>query len=393
MDGRPGCACAERAAETLHAERMAEAAAAEDFDPLRIRPYVMLPNAVTPPEDDARTGADSVPEAGPEAAPAPDAAPAGAEGPGPRTDGGGRDETGRFSGSGHAVGGDGAPGEPSSGGGKSALGGAGSSTSSGAGNSASGGDRGARFVGDAGGTRGADAERTMRLGAAVPVTQTPPRDTGPYRPRRSPGERAAGDARRRRRIAALTAGAATAVVIATAAFASTLFADDATPKQALPDTVDTGVPYSGADASAAAVSPTARPATKRATPSRSASAHASPSPSASKKATPTPSKSVPAPAASPPSGPPPSSRTPEGRPLAPPPGQTLRRGDSGPGVLELQERLAQLGLYNGNADGSFGSRTERSVRDFQSYVGVTGDPAGVYGPATRQALESMTDQP
>ncbi|MFD9635038.1 peptidoglycan-binding protein, partial [Streptomyces violascens] len=39
VNGRPGCACAERAAETLHAERVAEAAAAEDFDPLRIRPY------------------------------------------------------------------------------------------------------------------------------------------------------------------------------------------------------------------------------------------------------------------------------------------------------------------------------------------------------------------
>ena len=44
-DGRPGCACAERAARIPHAERSAEAAAAEDFDPLRIRPYVTLPNA------------------------------------------------------------------------------------------------------------------------------------------------------------------------------------------------------------------------------------------------------------------------------------------------------------------------------------------------------------
>lgn len=62
-------------------------------------------------------------------------------------------------------------------------------------------------------------------------------------------------------------------------------------------------------------------------------------------------------------------------------------------MLELQERLGQLGLYTGTPDGGFGSRTERAVRDFQSYTGVDGDPAGVYGPATRRALESMTDRP
>ncbi|MYV93333.1 peptidoglycan-binding protein, partial [Streptomyces sp. SID1034] len=53
MDGRPGCVCGERAAETLHAARSAEAAAAEDFDPLRIRPYVQLPNASAGPEEGA----------------------------------------------------------------------------------------------------------------------------------------------------------------------------------------------------------------------------------------------------------------------------------------------------------------------------------------------------
>jgi hypothetical protein len=43
-DGRagPGCDCAERAADAVRAERQAEIAAAEDFDPLRIRPYVTL---------------------------------------------------------------------------------------------------------------------------------------------------------------------------------------------------------------------------------------------------------------------------------------------------------------------------------------------------------------
>ncbi|MFE9400779.1 peptidoglycan-binding protein [Streptomyces sp. NPDC006530] len=300
MDGRPGCACAERAAETPHAERPARAAAAEDFDPLRIRPYVMLPNASAAPDEDPSgvPGAPSVP---------------------------------------------GAP----------------------------------------------EAERTMRLGAVVPAAEPIPEEA--LRGNHSAPQDGARAPRRRRRLIALTSGAAAAVVIAAAAFASTLFADDATPKRALPDAADTGLPYSGGDSVPPGTPSAAASPTKKASPSRSASARPSPtpSPSASRAASPTPSKHAPSPSASAP-GP---SASPEGKPLAPPPSTTLRRGDSGPGVLELQRRLAQLGLYNGNTDGNFGSRTERAVRDFQSYMGVSQDPAGVYGPPTRQALESMTDQP
>ncbi|GGK54265.1 peptidoglycan-binding domain-containing protein [Streptomyces flaveus] len=40
--GAPSCACAQRAADELLETRYAETAAAEDFDPLRIRPYVDL---------------------------------------------------------------------------------------------------------------------------------------------------------------------------------------------------------------------------------------------------------------------------------------------------------------------------------------------------------------
>ena len=42
---RPSCACARRASDALRDTRTAEAAAAEDFDPLRIRPYVELDEA------------------------------------------------------------------------------------------------------------------------------------------------------------------------------------------------------------------------------------------------------------------------------------------------------------------------------------------------------------
>ena len=245
--------------------------------------------------------------------------------------------------------------------------------------------------------RVAPTHRAAHTGRPRSPRPTGQRIPGSYPARRVPGRPATTP---RRRLAALTIGVATAVVIAAAAFASTLFASDATPKQALPDAVDTGVPYSGAGTDSATPSATAthtrRPAPSHSAPSSaSTSASAPPSPSASASASgaaaPSPSKSAPAPSASA-SGP--DSRAPQGKPLAPPPpGQTLRRGDSGPGVLELQERLAQLGLYTGSADGGFGSRTERAVRDFQSYLGITDDPAGVYGPRTRQALESMTDQP
>ncbi|MGW1282528.1 peptidoglycan-binding protein [Streptomyces sp. NPDC002586] len=44
-DRSPSCDCTERAAEALRETRTAEAAAAEDFDPLRIRPYVEVVEA------------------------------------------------------------------------------------------------------------------------------------------------------------------------------------------------------------------------------------------------------------------------------------------------------------------------------------------------------------
>ncbi|MET9381545.1 peptidoglycan-binding domain-containing protein [Streptomyces sp. NPDC002928] len=44
-DNTPSCACTQRASDALRDARTAEAAAAEDFDPLRIRPYVELEGA------------------------------------------------------------------------------------------------------------------------------------------------------------------------------------------------------------------------------------------------------------------------------------------------------------------------------------------------------------
>ncbi|MGW3138313.1 peptidoglycan-binding domain-containing protein [Streptomyces sp. NPDC001139] len=44
-DNTPSCGCARRASDALREARTAQAAAAEDFDPLRIRPYVDLEGA------------------------------------------------------------------------------------------------------------------------------------------------------------------------------------------------------------------------------------------------------------------------------------------------------------------------------------------------------------
>ena len=67
-----------------------------------------------------------------------------------------------------------------------------------------------------------------------------------------------------------------------------------------------------------------------------------------------------------------------------PPSSSLRRGDSGPEVAELQRRLRSLGYWLGSADGSYGSTTEQAVTAFQKVEGLSVD--GVAGAATRAAL-------
>ncbi|KUM97634.1 peptidoglycan-binding protein [Streptomyces cellostaticus] len=54
-DNTPSCDCTQRASEALREARTAEAAAAEDFDPLRIRPYVEVPGpSDAPAEEETR---------------------------------------------------------------------------------------------------------------------------------------------------------------------------------------------------------------------------------------------------------------------------------------------------------------------------------------------------
>jgi peptidoglycan hydrolase-like protein with peptidoglycan-binding domain len=70
----------------------------------------------------------------------------------------------------------------------------------------------------------------------------------------------------------------------------------------------------------------------------------------------------------------------------------LRRGDKGPEVTELQERLSQVALYLGNADGDYDGQTEGSVRNYQVTRGID-EEQGVYGKETRTRLETETAEP
>jgi peptidoglycan hydrolase-like protein with peptidoglycan-binding domain len=62
-------------------------------------------------------------------------------------------------------------------------------------------------------------------------------------------------------------------------------------------------------------------------------------------------------------------------------------------VVELQERLRQVLLYSGVADGHYTSEVRDSVSSYQSVYNVQGDPDGIYGANTRASLESRTTEP
>jgi peptidoglycan hydrolase-like protein with peptidoglycan-binding domain len=74
-------------------------------------------------------------------------------------------------------------------------------------------------------------------------------------------------------------------------------------------------------------------------------------------------------------------------PVAPSTRRTLRRGDSGPDVTYLQQRLQANG-HQVSVDGIFGGGTEAEVKAFQRNRGLTAD--GIVGQNTWQALESTT---
>ncbi|GGW14370.1 hypothetical protein GCM10018980_12290 [Streptomyces capoamus] len=71
---------------------------------------------------------------------------------------------------------------------------------------------------------------------------------------------------------------------------------------------------------------------------------------------------------------------------------TLRQGDTGPGVTDLQQRLLRVpDVYRGgSASGTYDATLTEAVARFQLWYGISGDERGVYGDDTRRALESRT---
>ncbi|MEV6528156.1 peptidoglycan-binding domain-containing protein [Streptomyces sp. NPDC051639] len=336
-DGTPSCVCTLRASDALRDARTAEAAAAEDFDPLRIRPYVEL----------------GVRGAGGE----PSDADADAEG------GGG-------SGSGDE-------------------------------------DASARTM-RLGRVPADDTVALFRVEHGTPAPGARVRagagaGVGAGVGGETDGDRlAASDEQpgRRGRRTALLAAAGVVVAVVAAGFVSGLFSYDAPARDgALPDEVRASVPdpsTTSGSASASASAPRSSrsavavaPSSTGPSPSASAStASASPSSSASPSRSAGPSQSPESPAATGSAAP--------GQGTSPSNGQlsaTLRRGDRGPEVTELQLRLRQLFLYNSKADGSYSRQVEDAVRRYQWARGITSDEQGVYGRATRASLESETREP
>ncbi|GAB3443727.1 hypothetical protein GCM10027517_22390 [Phycicoccus ginsengisoli] len=78
--------------------------------------------------------------------------------------------------------------------------------------------------------------------------------------------------------------------------------------------------------------------------------------------------------------------TPKPTPTQKKEGDTLQPGDSGAYVKQVQQRLTELGYWNGGADGTYGFLTTQAVMALQKAAGLGRD--GVFGPATRRALQN-----
>lgn len=70
------------------------------------------------------------------------------------------------------------------------------------------------------------------------------------------------------------------------------------------------------------------------------------------------------------------------------PGRVLQRGDRGQTVSDVQQRLRELGYFNGQITGVFGSATQEAVSRFQVANNLA--PDGIVGSQTRAALFGTT---
>jgi Putative peptidoglycan binding domain len=267
---------------------------------------------------------------------------------------------------------------------------------------------------------GADSPETADLGLfpAVYAAYEYPQDAEPH-----PAEAAArahGRHRRRRRGIVVAAAAVAASALAAGAVAVTgqvLSEGQGGTDRALPDQgttmPDVTLPDDAGQAtgkSAPAVSHPAAPGPTAPTTSPGTTPSASPSTTTPPPAATTaPPATATAPASAPPVAtaggtvaPPPAATTAPATP--PPPGPTpsdptlspstsglvLQFGDSGPAVADLQRRLSAVWVYHGHPDGIYDQDVAQAVATFQIWYGVSGDPSGVYGTHTRNALERAT---
>ncbi|MFD5542919.1 peptidoglycan-binding protein, partial [Streptomyces sp. NPDC127079] len=71
---------------------------------------------------------------------------------------------------------------------------------------------------------------------------------------------------------------------------------------------------------------------------------------------------------------------------------TLRQGDTGPEVVQLEQRLLRIPdvYHDGSTAGTYDTALTAAVERFQIWYGISGDERGVYGDDTRRALESRT---
>ncbi|MFE9438073.1 peptidoglycan-binding protein [Streptomyces sp. NPDC006602] len=352
-DNTPSCACTQRASDALRDARTAEAAAAEDFDPLRIRPYVELEEAA------GATDASGTPDA-------PDAQgmPGGSGMPG-------ASDTPDI------------PDVPEVEATMALRPVTPDTTASGTGASA----EDATVILPA-----VDAASGLPTPLAHPPGYPGPTDLHLLEAADGEGKLS----RRRRRTVLLGVGSAVVSVVAAAGIASGLLAYE-TPSRdgAPPQDVRAAVPDTSP--SSASTSPSTR-TTSAAPTSASPSASASPSPSPTSSPSPSPSSASPSPSRSAePTQSPTSTDDASGsgdeseadRSSSP----VLRRGDQGPEVTELQQRLRQLYLYNGAIDGNFTTQVEDALRNYQWSRGVGTDNLGVYDHETRAKLESETTEP
>ncbi|MEW1831706.1 peptidoglycan-binding domain-containing protein [Streptomyces sp. NPDC088196] len=337
-DGSPSCACTQRASDALRDARTAEAAAAEDFDPLRIRPYVELDGTSqeqTPAP--ATPSTPSTPEGETQQLPAVEetmllraVTPSPSPVPSPEQ-----------------------------------------------------------------ATSVLPTLRAPSDTAPIPTDLSLFADGGSGK-----GDGAAPDPltddedpprRRHRRTVLLAAAGAVVAVAAVAAFASGMFSYKTPSRdEAAPQDVRASVPTASKSAASATPSTSGSTSALPTSASPTPSLSATPSPTASSSPSATASRS-----ASPSHTPTPTASTSAaaGRQGNSTPVTVLQRGDEGTEVTELQLRLTEAKFYSGPDNGIFDKQVQASVRTYQLARGITSDELGVYGAATRARLESETTEP